>query len=285
VTGAVTVCADGTAAGHAAVRWAAAEARRRSAPLDLVVADCAADDGPPFSRALSALRRAAPGLPGLGHPARHSAVDTLRRSSADATALVIPSTLPDLNQVVAESYCPVVIVPDGTAAASADGPVVLAAAPWTGDEVFAAAFSEAQDRSARLLVVRVWNDPRIDLGRLLPARIARWDATVVRARRELEAALSAWRVAHPRVVVDSTVVQDSLADFLLAMSYRAGLVVVGRSARGALLAGLAGSPVAALTGHAHCPVMVVPTAGPPRWALLPSRGRGLALAGSTGARF
>jgi nucleotide-binding universal stress UspA family protein len=73
------------------------------------------------------------------------------------------------------------------------------------------------------------------------------------------------------------VVQDRPADLLLAMSARAQLLVVGRSERGTLLAGVAGSPVDTLLRAHWCPIVVVPPGGPPRTTWLPSRSRGWAI--------
>jgi nucleotide-binding universal stress UspA family protein len=91
--------------------------------------------------------------------------------------------------------------------------------------------------------------------------------------------LSPWTVIHPDVSVERLVVQDCRADILVALSQRARLLVLGRSARGALLAGIAGSPVELLIRAAGCPVVVVPAAGPPRTTWLPSRIRGWAFTG------
>ena len=155
-------------------------------------------------------------------------------------------------------------------------PVVLAAAPWTCEEVFELAFRAAAERHAPLLAVRTWTNPRIDLGWLRPERVGRWDAAHRRARQELDIALSAWTVAYPDMTVQTMVVEDDAAEFLISLSHRAQLLVLGRSGRGALLGAIAGSPVHTLMTRAQCPVMVVPAEGPPRWTWLPSRRRRLA---------
>ena len=62
--------------------------------------------------------------------------------------VVVPAGLAGLIELVATSYSPAVVVPERDAA---DGPVVLGAAPWTGDEVFELAFREAAQRSAGLV--------------------------------------------------------------------------------------------------------------------------------------
>ena len=71
--------------------------------------------------------------------------------------------------------------------------------------------------------------------------------------------------------------EDRAAELLVAFSHRARLMVVGRSERGALLAGLSESPVAAHLRAARCPVLVVPAEGPPRTTWLPSHERGWAV--------
>ena len=173
-------------------------------------------------------------------------VDRLRTLSAQASMVVVPAALPGLTELVATSYSPVVVVPERDAA---DGPVVLGAAPWTGDEVFELAFREAAQRRTGLIAVRTQ------------------DHALERARDDLDLALSPWTVIHPGVRVERMVVPDQTTALLLELSTRAQLLVLGRSARGALLGLLVGSPAVDLLGAAQCPVLVVPAAGPPhsRW--------------------
>ena len=277
--GAVNVLVCGDERGHAALRWAAAEARRRRLPLEVLVT-AHTPAGPPqrrpaFVRALAAVRAAMPGLTMAARAASGETVDALRRRSVGAAALVVPADLPEITDVVAQSWCPVVAVPERPT--TPGEPVVVGVAPWTSEGTIDLAFTEADARRTRLIAVRAWDEPAVDLGWLRPDRIARWDRAEQHARSELEMALSAERIVHPDVPVELVVVQDDPAEMLLALSGRAQLVVLGRSARGALLANLAGSPVDALLRAARCPVIVVPAEGPamPRW--LPSRERGWAL--------
>jgi nucleotide-binding universal stress UspA family protein len=231
-----------------------------------------------FAAALAAVRAAAPGLPVLGGVSRATATEALRKRSAEAAAVVVPATLPDAAAVVADSYCPVVVVPGNDPLPEAErAPVVLAAAPWTGEDVIALAFTEASEQRAPLLALRAWSEPGIDLGRPRADEIAEWDRVEKRAHRELEFALSPWRVIHPDVAVRAVAVEDRAAELLVAFSHRARLMVVGRSARGALLGSFSESPVAALLRAARCPVLVVPAVGPPRTTWLPSHERGWAL--------
>jgi nucleotide-binding universal stress UspA family protein len=283
----VVVCPDPSATGRRALRWAAAEARRRGAALHVVLAEPAngADPRPrtrsarhgSFADALAAVREAVPGLPVLARASRGPVPDVLQELSAEAGALVVPATLPHAAAVVAGSYCPVVVVPDEEPSPEAErGPVVLAVAPWTGEDVVDLAFEEASAQHVALLAVRAWTEPGIDLGLLRTDRIAEWDRAEERARRELEFALSPWRVIHPDVTVRAVVVQDEAAELVVALSHTARLLVLGRSARGALISGFSESPVAALLRAARCPVLVVPPEGPPRTTWLPAPERGWA---------
>jgi nucleotide-binding universal stress UspA family protein len=278
--GAVVVCADRSAAAHHALRWGVTEAGRRKAPLYVVACGERASE-PPNSvtaDAIAAIRTSISGLPIVGGHPHGPVVDTLRELSAGAAAVVVPATLAELPDVVAASFCPVVTVPEPTPRSGASsGPVVLGAAPWTVEEVFDLAFREAAERRAGLVAVRTWSDPLIDIGSLRPEQLRHWDRTEDRAQRELELELSPWIVIHPEVRIETMVVQDRATDFLLALSHRAQLLVLGRSTRGALLGLIAESPADALLRAANCPVIVVPAAGPPRTSWLPADAHGRTL--------
>jgi hypothetical protein len=283
VTGGVAVCADESPAGRRALRWAAAEARRRALPLQIVAA------GPTHPRsarnailagALATVGAAVAGLPVLSSASREPVPATLRRRSAGAATLVVPATLPELATVVADAHCPVVTVPAHDPSREAEhGPVVVAAAPWTTEAVIGRAFHEASERKTSVRAVRVWSEPRVDLGWLRADRIAEWDSAEEGVRHELELALSAWTIIHPEVRVETMIVQDRPASFLVAISHSAQLLVLGRAASSARVVEIAGSPIDALLRSSACPVMIVPSDGPPRSTLLPTRERAKALAG------
>ena len=260
-TGAVVVGADRSTAGHRALRWATAQARRTGAPLCVLAA--APDRPPGADRSLLADVLAAVGsrVPlGPGHPVP----DRLRTLSAEASMVVVPATFAGLTELVAASYSPVVIVPERDAD---DGPVVLGAAPWTGEEVFDMAFREAAQRCVGLVAVRTWTDARVDLartGRRNAGAPGSVDPASERVRRDLDLALSAWTVIYPTVRVERIVAQDRATALLRELSVGARLLVLGRSGRGALLGLVVGSPAVDLLGGARCPLLVVPSAGPPR---------------------
>ena len=265
--GAVVALADRSARGKQALSWAASEAARRRAPLQVVVAD---DQRTPqerqtlFADAVASIRHAAPGISVLAHTGHGPTVQTLRELSAEAAALVVPASLPSVTIVVADSYCPVFVVPEDAAHPAAErGPVVLGVAPWTGEHVIDLAFREAELRRAGLFAVRTWFDARIDLGRPRSDAIQQWDPAEARVRRELELSLSAWSADHPDVHVETVVVADRAAHFLLSVTGRARLLVLGRTVRGALLTGIVGFPVSNVLHRARCPVLVVPAEGPP----------------------
>jgi hypothetical protein len=265
---------------HRALRWAAAEANRRGADLQALVDDTPQHPaaGSVLARAIAAVRRVVPELPLTARGTGGPVVTALRTRSADAALVVVPAGLPEVADIVAQSYCPVVTVPDEPP--PDEGQVVVGVAPWTPEQAIDIAFTAADDRRVELIAVRAWDDPAVDLGRLRADRLERWDSVERRANRELELALSAERIVHPHVPVHPMVVQDSPTELLLALSSLAQLLVLGRSERGALVTGLAGSPVAALLAAAACPVVVVPNDDRPRATWLPGRARARALIGS-----
>jgi hypothetical protein len=202
-TGAVVVGVDRSTASHPALRWATAAARRSEVPL--CVLTTATDRSAGGDRSLLADVRAAVGgrlaaLPLLRGRSAQPVVDRLRTLSAQASMVVVPAALPGLTEFVAASYSPVVVVPERDAA---DGPVVLGAAPWTGDEVFELAFREAAQRRTGLIAVRTQ------------------DHALERARDDLDLALSPWTVIHPGVRVERMVVPDQTTALLLELSTRA----------------------------------------------------------------
>jgi len=260
--GAVVVGTDRSTAGHRALRWATAQARRTGAPLCVLAA--APDRSPAADRSLLRDVLAAVGsrVP-LGRHG-HRVPDRLRTLSAEASMVVVPATFAGLTELVAASYSPVVIVPGREAD---DGPVVLGAAPWTGEEVFDMAFREAAQRCVGLVAVRTWTDARVGLartGRRNTGAPGSVDRASERVRRDLDLALSAWTVIYPTVRVERIVAEDQATALLRELSVRARLLVLGRSGRGALLGLVVGSPAVDLLGGARCPLLVVPPAGPPR---------------------
>jgi nucleotide-binding universal stress UspA family protein len=176
VTG-VVVGVDGSHSARAAVRWAAAEAARRGAELDLVQvlppASRPGDDtGLPHGRARALLYRAAGAALAIAPTTRVSMAVAYDRVgpalvsyARDASLLVVGSNGPGgpiplsvgrvLAEVTAHAECPVIIVPRTRAEPSATSsrPVFLAARDVTDDERALDFAAETAHRWAVPLVV------------------------------------------------------------------------------------------------------------------------------------
>ena len=244
----------------AAQLWAAAEASRRRLPLHVVASR---DDG--AAARMHRLRDAHPGL-SVHLRCLPTPVDrSLPRLTAGAALLVLP--FPASAEVLSSALCPTAVVP---ADEPERGRVVVGVAPWTGNEVLHTAIEQAVGRHAELVAVRARNSRLVDLGRVLPAMLTRWDDRAARTERELAEALRPWRTANPGLPLRSLVVRDDAAPLLIMHSAHAELLVLGRSERGSLTRTLAGAPAAAVVAAARCPVLVVPGSARPS---LPARPR------------
>jgi nucleotide-binding universal stress UspA family protein len=257
----ITVALDPLVTSKAAIRWAVREAARRRANLRITMPVAYDDEGPQTAAKLA--------------------------GSADAELLVVAGPAPDVDELVMRSYCPIVIVPDREATPDRrrsvrsrqppdPRPVVVGAGPATEPEVLAFAFAEAADRRAGLLAVRTWNEPLIDLARMLSDPVDRWDEADEQNREDLAQQLSVGRLAYPDVPLEQLAVNDHCADKLADLADHAQLLVLGRPARGALLNGLAASPAITLARHVPCPVVIVPPLGQVRTSWWPRRPVGLA---------
>lgn len=269
-TGQPVVVAMERAPDHrAATRWAAREALRRGVPLRVAITN--GQDAGSFTATRTTASDVAPGLRIEALPIRGPVDTGLPELSADVGLVVLPASVPEVSAVVSQAYCPVAVVPDTEP--TVNGPIVLGAAPWTAENVYETAFRVATERHAPLHAVRLWNDPLIDLGRLLPGHIAEFDATDAQLTRELDIALSTWVANYPSVTVKTLIVNDDATAGLVVLTHRAQLLVLGRSVRGATLARLLGSPVDTVVHRSRCPVLVVPSDGPPRQRWLPKATR------------
>lgn len=280
----VVVGIDGSPEAERALRWAAAEAVLRRAPL-LVVA---ALPGPRVGELTGMLSTAA-----VAHRDRTSerlvtaagqaralgvtdvrselhpgpAVTALLRHGPEAQLLVVGShglaersgglTHSVSTAVVTHARCPVVVVHDSV---PEDGPVVVGVdGSPTSDRAVELAFAEAELRGAALVAVHAWTD--LDLASLYaldsPAPVV--DPVLLQtAHTEVLAwALAAPAVRHPRVTVREVVVQDRPVRTLLAEAESAALLVVGSHGRGGFASMLLGSTSRALVHSADCPLVVV----------------------------
>ncbi|MEU3274951.1 universal stress protein [Saccharomonospora sp. NPDC006951] len=306
---------DGSAAALAAVRWAAREAARIGATLRLTHS-C---DLPPLNPGLrvapppeyaspwaesgrawladahAAATAEAPGIDVDWDVCFGGAADTLVDESGTASLLVVGARglggfLGQLAGSVAvtaaaHARCPAVVVREDTVADV--GPVVVGAdgSPLS-EQALEFGFEAASARGARLLAVRVWDDPftsaewdelvpgdtetpappasavpTVPMARAVTGAAAvpdRRDSVAGREARALHADLVGWRDKYPDVAVHELAVRGNrAADGLLGAAAHAQLLVVGSHARGVVAGALLGSVSRELLRRSACPVAIV----------------------------
>lgn len=284
----VVVGVDGSPDALRAVRWAARDAARRGADLDLVAAIVWAEDRLPGIPALvpdrtgdvlrnlamlaldeaeATAAEAAPGIVTTRREVVGFAPSVLRAAARGAEVLVvgdrgrgrIASVMAGSVAVAlaAHASCPVVVVrgalEDGSAEAT--GPVVVGIDGTSrSDAALAFAFAEASAQGARLLAVHTWsdvvNDPYL-------APLIRWELVAEDEANRLADRLAGWQEKYPEVEVEQLVARGRAAHVLLDRSVGARLVVVGSRGHGEVLGLLLDSVGNALIHGASCPVAVV----------------------------
>jgi nucleotide-binding universal stress UspA family protein len=285
----VVVGVDGSESALHAVRWAAAEAVRRHAPLRLVhvchlapvrhprqispPADFQAailDQGRHWlTEATEAARRVSPDLPVTTDLREGITADVLITESRQAqlvalgsrglggfTAMLIGSVAVAL---AAHGHCPVVVVRSAVDT-PADGPVVAGVdGSELSDAAMTFAFEVAAGHGVPLVAVHTWQDPGITgAWAVLPGTVD-WDWLQAEEEKLLTERLATWRDKFPHVEVRPVVERSRPEVALLAHAAGARLVVVGSRGRGAV-AGLGlGSVSQYLLHHAECPVVVART--------------------------
>jgi nucleotide-binding universal stress UspA family protein len=259
---AVVVGVDGSCSALRAVRWAAAEAARRNAPLRIVAA-CGPGSGPARDHATGALAEAArlagrarPGLPVQGQLGVGSAVAVLDTQARAALLVVVGdrgtggAAGRSLGSVPAalgtRVRCPVVVVRGEDPDAGRPVVVGVGSGSSTGDAAFA--FAEAAARGVPVVAVRTWWEPFPDTP---------MDAIDATERDCLAEWLAGWRATYPAVPVLPVVQRDLPAHALTEWSRAAQLVVVGSRGRGWPAGLVLGSVSHTLMHRAHCPVAVV----------------------------
>jgi len=276
----VVVGVDGSGAALRAVRWAAAEARRRRAPLRIVHAA----EPPPFAvrrgaigilaelraegeRIVAEAAAVAEDVPELTTvvPAE-TAAGALVDESATAQLLVLGMTglsaFPGLpvgsvpGLLAAHAHCPVAVLRGEERPARAPVVAGIDGGPHSM-AVVAAAFDEAAQRGAPLVAAHAWSDADLEGVSCQARPYFGWEPVAEAERRLLAENLVGWQEKYPEVPVDRVAVRDRPRHLLLEWSRKAQLVVVGSRGRGGFPGLLLGSTSQALLGHALSPVLVV----------------------------
>ncbi|MER7010258.1 universal stress protein [Saccharopolyspora sp. NPDC000359] len=286
----VVVGIDGSSSALDAVRWAAAEAARRGAPLRVVFADVFAlvylPELPtiplPESYSEAMARQASTWLEQAEREARSTAPDlevrtTSRTGSAAPvlieesrraqlvvvgsrglggyTGLIVGSVAVDLS---AHGHCPVAVVRRPPAEVDSAAPVVVGVDGRDDQErVLAAAFEAAAMRRVLLIAVHAWHE--VGSRRAWRSFRDHGQADEVRTEEErfLAETMAGWSEKYQDVAVRRVVVHGPAARALLEHAERAQLVVVGTRGRGGFTGLLLGSTSQQLVYHAPCPVLVV----------------------------
>ncbi|MCU1662855.1 MAG: UspA protein [Pseudonocardia sp.] len=283
----IVVGVDGSEQALQAVRWGAAEAERRHAPLRLVSAFAwVPDDSVGHSGlreryreillerteirlrgAVAVAERENPGVEidhqvmvgspyaVLGSEARRSQLVVVGdRGLTRVEGLLAGSVVVEL---AAHAACPVVVVRgterDPSERAALPVVVGIGGSP-TSEAAVAFAYDAAAVRQVPLVAVHTWWCPVVDP---MTAPLLDWDAIETEERQLLADRLAGWAEKYPDVRVEYLVSCGPPARSLLEQTDGAQLVVVGSQGRGEFVGLVLGSVSNALVHRAACPVAVV----------------------------
>ncbi len=281
----VLVGVDGSQSSLDAVRWGAAEARRRGAALRLVTTFAYGPDQ-------------VVAMPAMGDPVRDELVAGARRRLADAAdlaALAAPGL--EISQDVLNGYpigvlvdvarqaqllvlgsrglggltglllgsvavgtaaqapCPVVVVRGASGAEVAARPVVVGVDGTPNSEAAVAfAYEAAAARNVPLVALHTWIDVDFTPG---PAPLIDWQPVADQEEVVLAERLAGWGEKYPDVQVRRVIGRDGAARSLVGLSEDAQLVVVGSRGRGTFTGLVLGSVSHSVLHRSHCPVAVV----------------------------
>jgi nucleotide-binding universal stress UspA family protein len=280
----IVVGTDGSEQSRTAVRWAAAEAGLRGAPLKVLIAY--SWSGPPeafggagvrpdvvarrfeevAAAAAAEARATEPGIEITASAVIGDPASALLHSGRTAAMLVVGNRgrggfasllLGSVSQRVAtHATGPVVVVRGRTGRRS--GPIVVGVADRaSAQHTLAPGFDEAQLRGCGLLAVHSCPMPMPPYAMDMPALPYDPDAVWRDAARELDAILMPWRDKYPAVPVKTLTRPGSPAKNLVDVSGDAALLIVGSRGHGELVGSLFGSVGQQLLHHADCPVLIV----------------------------
>jgi nucleotide-binding universal stress UspA family protein len=279
---AIVVGTDGSEQSRTTVRWAAAQARLRSAPLKILTAypwngppealDGVGELPGPVAQRFGQLAAAAaaearaqqPGIEVTGAAVIGDPATALVEAGRTAAMLVVGNrgrggfaslVLGSVSQHVATHATGPVVVVRGRAD-TASGPIVVGVdGSASAQRALALGFDEAQRRGCDLLAVLSYPLPpyAMDVTPLPYDPDAAWHD----AASCLDAAVTPWRDKYPTVPVKTLAEPGSPARNLIDVSGNATLLIVGNRGHGALVGSLLGSVGQQLLHHADCPVMIV----------------------------
>lgn len=289
--GAILVGVDGSAAALSAVRWAARDAALRNVPLTLVhVVDAplpewfevAAPVGFRQRREnrvrdfIESAIKVAEDSAGECGPVEidsqvfHSAtVPTLVGLSTEVEMVVVGypghggalarSVLGSVSSaLVYHAHCPVAVIHDDEAmigdVARASVLVGIDGSP-ASEAATAIAFEEASRRGVGLMALHAWNDPRVS-GSRVEYQDSKWDAQLSEEEETLAERLAGWHERYPDVGILRRIEIGDPARWLIELSERAQLMVVGSHGCSRVRGTLLGSVGAAVVNRAKIPVIV-----------------------------
>ncbi|GAB3837795.1 universal stress protein [Dactylosporangium cerinum] len=272
----IVVGYDGSEESQRAVDWAADEAQRTGAPLQIVHTY---QIGWPAGSYYRATAEEAEAVRGRAEQLAAAAVANVRArgTGIDAVATVVhaapATTLLDFGddqarllvvgnrgaggitnllmgsvsqQVATHARVPVVVVRGHSAAG---GPVVVGVdgSPAT-DAALGLAFDAAAALGTHVVAIRAYVPPSPTV---LPL-----SAVQAIQREMLEVSLSGWQDKYPSVTLEAHLAVGRTAKVLIGVSHTAQLVVVGSRGHGGFTGLLLGSVGQQLMHHAECPVLI-----------------------------
>lgn len=295
----IVVGVDGSDPGMCALEWAAAEARRRNRPLNIVTCYtipvfaassmdagyATLDDQVIRQGAEEVLKQARETItdPDLEVRMRVESGDpagVLMELSAEADLVVVGTRgrggfvgrlLGSVSSALpAHAKCPTVIVPLYASRRAEEGDAVrevVVVGVDGSDRARRAVLVAAEQAVARAYPLRIVCALPPVSGSLawMPATVDQ-EALTIDVRRQLKAG-SAWLQSHfPTLVIETDVIDGSPVEVLIRESATATLLVTGSRGRGGFAGMLLGSTSQGVLHHAKGPVMVVPDLDDPRMA-------------------
>ncbi|WP_181773175.1 universal stress protein [Amycolatopsis pittospori] len=115
----------------------------------------------------------------------------------------------------------------------------------------------ADQRGLGLLIVHALRAEQLSYGGGLAGPAPWFDVLAGEGERIIDEAVEQVRAVAPEVTVDTVMPADSPVPFLIDVSKKATMVVVGGTGRGFFGEMTIGSTASAVVSHAHCPVVVI----------------------------